>query len=73
MLKLFPWPKIVPPRRYRRLVSDTVPPTKSRQGRIRQIHARRLQLLMDSHEIPFAALEKLQDLLSIRFGFLRTL
>src|ERR1700689_971721 len=28
---------------------------------------------MDSHEIPLALVEKLQDLLSVRFGFLRTL
>src|ERR1022692_3524557 len=28
---------------------------------------------MDSHEIPLALVEKLQDLLPVRFGFLRTL
>jgi hypothetical protein len=28
---------------------------------------------MDSHEIPLALVEKLQDLLPVRLGFLRTL
>jgi hypothetical protein len=44
-----------------------------RQRGIRQLRAARQQFLMDSHEIPLAPVEKLQDLLPVRFGFLRTL
>ena len=57
MLKFFSRRKIKPAYRYRRLVSNVVPAAERRQCRIRQLYARRHQLLMDSREIPLALVE----------------
>ncbi|HLG95408.1 MAG TPA: hypothetical protein VKX49_03745 [Bryobacteraceae bacterium] len=65
--------KLILSRRYGRLVPDAVTPAERRQCGIRQRCATRQQFLMDSHEIPLALVEKLQDLLAVGFGFLRTL
>jgi len=59
MLKLRARRKGIVTGRYRRLVSDTVPPTECRQRGIRQLRAACHQLFMDSHEVPLAAVEKL--------------
>ena len=73
MLHLYARREIILARRYRRLVADRVPPAECRQRGIRQLRSARQQFFMDSHEIPLALLEKLQDLLAVRFGFLRPL
>src|SRR5215475_6273432 len=73
VLKLLARGKVQMAHRYGRLVSDPVPPAKSRQRRVGKLGPFRRQLLMDSHQIPLALLEKLQDLLPIGFGFLWTL
>jgi hypothetical protein len=51
-------------------LADAVPPAKCRQCRIRQFRSIGHQFFMDSHEIPFAVAEKLQDALPVRFGLL---
>src|SRR5215468_999731 len=73
VLKLLARGKVQMAHRYGRRVSDPVPPAKSRQRRVGKLGPFRRQLLMDSHQIPLALLEKLQDLLPIGFGFLWTL
>jgi hypothetical protein len=49
-------------------VSDSVPPAECRQSLIGHLRACGHQILMDSHEIPLALLEKLQDPLPVWFG-----
>jgi len=73
MLHLYARREIILAGRYRRLVTDRVPPAECRQRSIRQLRSTRQQFFMDSHEIPLALLEKFQDLLAVRFGFLRPL
>jgi len=74
MLHLLGGRKVILARRCWRRAADSVAPAERRQRGIRQLGAAGgHQLLMDSHEIPLALLEKLQDLLPVRFGFLRTL
>src|SRR5260370_45641 len=65
--------KILLAGRRRRRVSDSVPAANRGQCGIRQLRAARQQFLMDSHQIPLALVEKLQDLLPVRLGLLRTL
>ena len=50
--------------------APVVPAAERRQRGIRQLRACGHQLLMDSHEIPLARVEKLQDLLPVGFGLL---
>ena len=62
--------KIVAARRHWRRLADAVPPAERRQCLIRQLRPAGHQFLMDSHEIPLAVAEKLQDALPVRFGLL---
>jgi hypothetical protein len=73
VLKLLARRKIILARRCWWLVSDAMPSAKCRQRGIRQLRAASQQFFMDSHEIPLAPVEKLQNLLPVRFGFLRAL
>ena len=57
MLQFFAGRKSILACCYRRLVSNAVPAAERRQCGIRQLCARRHQLLMDSHEIPLAPVE----------------
>jgi hypothetical protein len=50
-----------------------MPATERGQGLIRKRRPAGQQLFMDSHEIPLAGAEKLQDALPVRFGFLGAL
>jgi hypothetical protein len=47
-----------------------VPPAERRQCLIRHLRACGHQILMDSHEVPLALVEKLQDLLPVWLGLL---
>ena len=60
-------------RRHDRRLSDALPAAEPGQRRIRQRRAGRRQFLMDSHEIPLAGDQKIEDLLPVGFGFLRPL
>src|SRR6516225_9223217 len=73
VLKLGSGWELIVTRWYGRRVSDSMPAAKRGQRWIGQLHTSRYQLLMDSHQIPLAAVEKLQDLLPVWFGFLRPL
>jgi hypothetical protein len=70
MLHLLAGRKIILARRGWRCVSNSVPPAERRQCLIRHLRACGHQILMDSHEIPLALVEKLQDLLPVGFGLL---
>ena len=70
MLHLFAGLKLVSAGRYHRRLADAVPPAERGQCRIRQLRPTGHQVFMDSHEIPLAVAEKLQDLLPVGFGFL---
>ena len=70
MLHLLAGRKLILARRGWRRVADPVPPAERRQCLIRHLRACGHQILMDSHEIPLALLEKLQDLLPVGFGLL---
>ena len=72
MLHLLAGLKVVLARRHRRRLPDAMPATEGGQGRIGQHRAGGRDLLMDSHEIPLAGGEQLQDLLPVGFGFLGT-
>ena len=63
MLHLLARLEVILARRRDRRLSDALPPAERRQRRIRQRRAARHQFLMDSHEIPLARCQKLQDLL----------
>jgi hypothetical protein len=69
MLKLLAGRKLILARWRWRCISDPVPSAERRQCLIRHLRACGHQVLMDSHEIPLALLEKLQDLLPVGFGF----
>jgi len=56
-----------------RSLRDALPAAESGQRRIRQCRAVRRQFLMDSHEIPLAGNQQIQNLLPVGFGFLRPL
>ena len=73
MLHLHTRLEMILARRQDRCLSDAMPAAKCRQRRIRQYRSLRLQLFMDSHEIPLAGAQKLEDLLPVGFGFLRPL
>ena len=73
MLHLYAWVKVILARRHDGDLSNTLPATERRQRRIRQRRAIRDQLLMDSHEIPLAGSQKIEDLLAVGLGFLRPL
>jgi hypothetical protein len=51
-------------------LSDPLLPAEMRQRRIRQDRSARRQFLMDSHKVPLAPREQIQDLLPVRFGLL---
>jgi len=70
VLNLLAGRKIIATRRYWWRVADSVPPAERRQCLIRHLRACGHQILMDSHEIPLALLEKLQDLLPVWLGLL---
>jgi hypothetical protein len=54
-----------------RCLPDAMPAAKGSQRRIRQCRATGSELFMDSHEIPLAGGEKLEDLLAVWLGLLR--
>ena len=70
MLHFFAWIERELAHRFRRRLPDSVPAAEGGQCLVRQRRARGHQFLMDSHEIPLAAGEKLQDLLPVGFGLL---
>jgi len=70
MLKLLPGRKLILARRRWRRIADPVPPAERRQRLIRHLRACGHQILMDSHQIPLALIEKLQDLLPVWLGLL---
>jgi hypothetical protein len=53
-----------------RRLPDALLAAEGGQRRIRQGRSLGRQLLMDSHEIPLAGVQKLQDPLPVGFGFL---
>ena len=63
--------EVILARRHNRRLADPLPAAESRQRRIGQRCAGRHQILMDSHEIPLAGKQQIQDLLPVGFGFLR--
>jgi hypothetical protein len=65
--------EVILPRRHDRCLSDALPAAERGQRRIRQRRAGRRQLLMDSHEIPLARCQEIEDLLPVGLGFLRPL
>jgi hypothetical protein len=65
--------EVILARRHDRCLPDALPAAECGQRRIRQRRAARRQFLMDSHEIPLAGNQKLEDLLPVGFGFLRPL
>src|SRR5450759_1761769 len=65
--------EVILARRFDRCLPDTLPAAETRQRLIRQHCAARRQILMDSHEIPLARLQKLEDLFAVRFRFFRPL
>src|ERR1019366_2107553 len=73
VLHLHAWFEVILARRFDRRLPDALPPAETRQRLIRQHRATRHQILMDSHEIPLARHQKLQDLFAVRFLFLRPL
>ena len=70
MLSLFGRLKIVAASGDHRRLADAVPTAKRRQCRIRNLNPAGHQFLMDSHEIPLAVAEKLQNALPVRFCLL---
>ena len=58
---------------HNRSLPDALSAAECGQRLIRQHRSAHLQLLMDSHEIPLAGSQKIQDLLPVRLGFLRPL
>ena len=56
-----------------RRFGEAMPTAEGSQGLIGEHRPPSGQLFMDPHKIPLAARQQLQDLLSIGFGFLRTL
>jgi hypothetical protein len=64
--------KIVSTGGYHRRLADAMPAAEGGQGGIRQLRSTGQQIFMDSHEIPLAVAEKLQDLLPVGLGFLGT-
>jgi len=70
VLKLFRRLELVAAGRDDWRLADAVPPAKTSQCRIRQFRPAGHQFLMDSHEIPLAVAEKLQDAFPVRFGLL---
>lgn len=73
MLQLYARLKVIPASRHNRSLSDALSSAESSQRLIGQQRAAGCQLLMDSHEIAFAGSQKVEDLLPVRFGFLRPL
>ena len=68
-LRLLARIEVVLTRRHGRRLPDSMPATECRQRGIRHLRACGHEFLMDSHEIPLALFEKLQDLLPVGFGF----
>jgi hypothetical protein len=73
VLHLHAWIELILARGRHRRLSDALPAAKRGQRRIRQRRPAGRQLLMDSHEVPLAGAQKLEDLLPARFGFLQPL
>jgi hypothetical protein len=72
MLHLLARLEVVPARRHEGCLPDSMSSAEGGQGGIRQRRAAGHQFFMDSHEVPLAGAEKLQDLLPVRGGFLGT-
>jgi hypothetical protein len=70
VLNLLAGRKIIATRRHRRRVADSVPPAERRECLVRHFRACGHQVLMDSHEVPLALVEKLQDLLPVWLGLI---
>ena len=73
MLHLLARLEVVLARRHNGRLPDALPAAEGGQRRIRQRRAGGRQLLMDSHEIPLAGAQKIEDLFAVGFGFLRPL
>lgn len=73
VLQFLAGPEVVLPDDLLWRLGEAMPATEGGQGLVGEYRPTGGQLLMDPHEIPFAAGQQLQDLLPIRFGLLRTL
>ena len=60
-------------RGHNRSLTDALPAAERSQRRIRQRRAAAYEFLMDSHEIPLAGSQKIEDLLAVGLRFLRPL
>src|SRR5450759_1753065 len=65
--------EVILARGHDRRLSDALPAAEARQRLIGHRRAARLEFLMDSHEIPLARCQKIEDLFAVRFRFLRPL
>ena len=70
VLHLHPRFEVILARRHDRRLPDPLPPAESRERRIRQHRAARRQFLMDSHQIPLAGSQQIQDLLAVRLSLI---
>src|SRR5450755_5168550 len=68
VLHLHPWLKMILTRRHDRSLPDALSTAECGQGRIRQFRSGRRQFFMDSHEIPLARSQQVEDLLAVGFG-----
>src|ERR1039457_1663410 len=66
VLHLYAWIEMILARGHDRGLTDTLPATECGQRRIRQFRTAADEFLMDSHEIPLAGREKIQDQLPVR-------
>ena len=73
MLQLFARLEVVLAGRHGWRLPDALPATEGGQGLIRERGSAGAELFMDSHEIPLAGGEQLQDPLPVGFGFLGTM
>src|ERR1039457_3192379 len=69
VLHLYAWIEMILARGHDRSLTDALPAAECGQRWIRQFRAARRQFFMDSHEIPLAGGEKIQNQLPVGFGF----
>jgi hypothetical protein len=63
--------EVVASRRLLGLVSNLVPPAERRERLIRDLHTATGQLLVHAHQVAFAVLVQLENLVAVRLGELR--
>ena len=72
VLEFLPRQELVLPRGLRGRLGNAMPTAESGQGLIGEYGTAGGQFFMDSDQIPLAPDQQLEDLLPVRFGFLRT-